>query len=85
MIEAAAQLRVTQLKMVGTLRRFPGDQEKLEKGECIYVLEGQEFRHAGTMRQNRRQMIANLRYAFRDVQFVHRCHMISISPCICHP
>ena len=56
--------------------RFPGDAQKMEKGDCIYVLEGQEFRHTGIMRQNRQQMIANLRFAFPDVEFTHRSNHI---------
>ena len=53
----------------------------MEKGDCIYRLEGQEFRHTGTMRQNRQQMIANLRFAFPDVEFTHRC---PCQPLHCH-
>jgi hypothetical protein len=52
--------------------RFPGDAEPMEKKECCYTLEGHEFRHLGTMRVNRMQMVENLRFAFPDVKFVHR-------------
>jgi len=52
--------------------RYPGEEEPQEKKECCYTLEGREFRHSGTMRVNRMQMVENLRFAFPDVQFVHR-------------
>ena len=52
--------------------RRPGEPEPSEKQECCYTLQGQEFRHRATQRVNRMQMMGNLRFAFPDVEFVHR-------------
>ena len=63
---------------------FPGDEEPQEKKECFYTVGGHEFRHSGTMRVNRMQMVENLRFAFPEVNFVHRCdHSQTPWSCVC--